>query len=98
MASPLVLWQIRRGPTVSSLRHQAIKIQDTLGVELLRLLDGTRDRAALLEDLGKMIKSGATVIYADGNPITEPKKALEQLAAQLESNLASLAALGLFIA
>lgn len=97
-ASPLVLWQIHRGPTISSLRQLPIKIQDALGRELLKLLDGTRDRAALLEELGKTVASGAAVIHCDGNPVTDPKKALEQLAAQLDSNLASLAGLGLLIA
>ena len=97
MASPLVRRQVRNSPIAASLRHLSLKIEDALGRELLRLLDGTRDRAALLEELGKTVASGATPIYCDGNRVTDPKKALELLASQLETSLANLAKAGVLV-
>ncbi len=98
MTSPLIRWQIQQGPSISSLRHLPLKIEDALGRELLRLLDGTRDRAALLEELGKRVTSGATPVYRDGKPVTEPKEMLEVMASQLEPSLVNLARLGVLIA
>jgi SAM-dependent methyltransferase len=47
-ASPLVRYQAQRGdPTVSTLRHRALAVDDENGRRLLSLLDGTRDRAQL---------------------------------------------------
>lgn len=97
VASPLARLQVRNGQTIASFRHLPLRIQDELGRELLGLLDGTRDRAALLEELGKGIRSGSIPIYSDGNPVTDPQKATELLAAQLEPSLASLARLGLLV-
>ena len=98
MTSSLIRWQIQQGPSISSLRHIPLKIEDALGRDLLRLLDGTRDRAALLEELGKLVTSGATPVYRDGKLVTDPKEALEVLASQLEPSLANLARLGVLIA
>lgn len=97
MASPLARWQILQGPSVSSLRHLPLKIEDALGRELLRLLDGTRDREALRTELGKLVTSCATTIYCDGKPVKDPKKALEVMASQLEPSLSNLARLGLLV-
>jgi len=97
IASPLARFQVRQGPGVSSLRHLPLKVEDVLGRELLKLLDGTRDRAALLEELGKGVKAGSTPIYSDGKPVTDPEKALDVMAGQLEVSLANLARLGLLV-
>jgi len=98
MTSPLIRWQLQQGPSISSLRHLPLKIEDALGRELLALLDGTRDRAALLEELGKLVTSGATPLYREGKPVTELKTALEVLSRQLEPNLQILARLGVLTA
>jgi SAM-dependent methyltransferase len=50
-ASALARIQAASGATVTTLRHSVVEIQDRLARELIRLLDGTRDRAALLRDL-----------------------------------------------
>lgn len=45
-------WQAGRGcDRVATLRHSVVEIKDPTARELIRLLDGTRDRAALLRDL-----------------------------------------------
>ena len=52
VASPLARLQLRDGPVVTSLRHTSVRIDDPRGQKLLQLLDGTRDYAALREELG----------------------------------------------
>jgi hypothetical protein len=52
VASPLVRYQAQRGdPTISTLRHRALNVDDEAGRRLLTLLDGTRDRAQLAFDM-----------------------------------------------
>ena len=97
IASPLARWQVRRGPNVSSFRHLPLKIEDPLGREVLRLLDGSRDRTALLKDLGETVKTGSMPIYYEGKSSVDLQKALEILPAQLDVSLASLVRLGLLV-
>lgn len=51
-ASALARLQAGIGEQVTTLRHAMLRIDDADGRRLLGLLDGTRDRAALLEELG----------------------------------------------
>jgi methyltransferase-like protein/2-polyprenyl-3-methyl-5-hydroxy-6-metoxy-1,4-benzoquinol methylase len=97
LASPLARYQVRNGPVVSSLRHLPLKIEDALGRSVLQLLDGSRDRTALLEELCKTVRSGATPIYRDGQLVAEPEETISALTGQLETSLASLVRLGLLV-
>ena len=56
--SPLARLQARERDYVTTLWHTSIKLEDELGWRLLELLDGTRDRAALLAALRKGMKGG----------------------------------------
>ena len=47
----LVRHQAGVGDVVTNLRHTSVRIEDDLGRRLLTLLDGTRDRAALIAEL-----------------------------------------------
>ncbi len=51
VASPLARIQAGAGETVTTLLHTSIEIRDPVARRLLVLLDGTRDRAALIEEL-----------------------------------------------
>jgi methyltransferase-like protein/trans-aconitate methyltransferase len=98
VASPLARLQLREGGiSVSSMRHNVLKIEDVLGRHLVMLLDGTRDRAALLAELGALVKTGAVTVCHDGKPVTDPQESLQRLAGGLETNLASLARLALLV-
>jgi hypothetical protein len=97
IASPLVRWQVRQGPEISTLRHLPMKITDALGRDLLALLDGTRDQAALLRELGERVKDGSMPIFCDGKAITEPEKAAAVLAERLGPSLVNLAKVGLLV-
>jgi hypothetical protein len=53
VASPLARIQAAEGTRVTNLRHATVEVPDDLGRRLITLLDGTRDRAALLAELGR---------------------------------------------
>jgi SAM-dependent methyltransferase len=51
VASAVARVQAARGTRVTNLRHASVEVPDELGRRLIGLLDGTRDRAALLREL-----------------------------------------------
>ncbi len=54
LASPLARLQAREQAEIANLRHGTVPLEDELGRRLLTLLDGTRDRAALLAQLPEL--------------------------------------------
>lgn len=79
LASRLARLQLRHGPEVTTLRHSTVTVEGALERELVLLLDGTRDRAALLEALAAFAASHA---LRPDTPINaaELERALEKLA------------------
>jgi methyltransferase-like protein len=98
IASPLARWQIQQDTVVTNMRHINVEVEDELGKQLLLLLDGTRDRPALLEDLGAIVKSGGALLEENGAPVRDPKRAQELLVKGLEASLGNLARLALLAA
>lgn len=98
VASPLARLQSREGSRVTTLHHRTIAIEDPLGRHFLQLLDGTRDRAALLDDLAAFVASGEAVVCQDGAPVQEPAAIRQTLAVGLERKLAEIARLALLVA
>jgi hypothetical protein len=82
LAGPLARAQCAAGaPAVSSLLHASVRLEGSLEPRLLALLDGTRDRASLLDELA-----------SSTSPPEDPPTA-----AQLEQALARFAAVGLLL-
>jgi SAM-dependent methyltransferase len=52
LASALARAQCERGNVITNLRHQPVRLDDDVALDLLRLLDGSRTRAQLLALLG----------------------------------------------
>ena len=69
-ASPLARLQLGAGSDlVTSLRPSMVRVDSVLAVELIRLLDGTRDRPALRRDLAaRMVEREASAPAADASP------------------------------
>jgi hypothetical protein len=57
-ASRLARLQLEESTTVTTLRHTSVQVLDAVGRQLLALLDGTRDRQALLAELDGLVGSG----------------------------------------
>jgi methyltransferase-like protein len=92
--SALIRLLAEQGPDLVTLRHENVRLEDPFGRLMLRLLDGTRDREQLLEDLVAGVEA-ATPVKQDFETVTEGERLREQIAAGLEHNLRSLASLGL---
>jgi methyltransferase-like protein/cyclopropane fatty-acyl-phospholipid synthase-like methyltransferase len=98
LANPLARLQAVDGPIITTLLHNNIKLEDYLGRQLLLLLDGTRDRTALLQELRLLIESEFLTASSDAEVSGEKEKLLQGLPQQLEENLSLLAKLGLLLA
>jgi methyltransferase-like protein len=95
--SALVRRQIRDGATVTNLRHMTVQVEDELGRQLLQLLDGTRDREKLLQELTSLANSG-NALFAEGDAsIGDSAAGPEQIAKDLDKSLAKLANLALLV-
>jgi len=90
---PVARRQARTGAVVTTLYHQPARLEDEVALFLIRSLDGTLDRAMILDKLWELLASKGALEYAPG----EEEKARQGLAAKLEENLATLAKLGLLV-
>ena len=98
VASPVARWQIRQGDFVTTLRHLSVQVEDELGRQLLTLLDGTRDRTALLRELTAFLQSRGALAAPNHQAAAGAESTRQKLAEDLEKNLAKLARLALLIA
>ena len=67
--TPLARLEASRGYRVTSQRGDTVSL-DELHRQLLRLLDGTRDRKALAEDLLAMFQRGELILHREGDDKT----------------------------
>ncbi len=93
-ASSLARWQARKGDSVTTAFHQTLRLEDELGRHLVQLLDGTRDRAALTEELVRFLKCRKALAHPE-RPESETRQIM---AAELEKNLDRLGRLGVLVA
>jgi methyltransferase-like protein len=98
-ASPLVRWQAVQGEEgrVTNLRHERLSVSEPAR-KLLPLLDGSRDRDALLDELIQYFRTGELQLALEGNPVTEEPKARLLLAKELEQQLLAAARAALLVA
>ena len=91
IASPVARHQNRRTKRITTLRHTGLELNDALSRNLLELLDGTRDFAALVEAMAAVVQAGKATLEANGEPVSDPAKIREMIAEELPSALNSLA-------
>jgi hypothetical protein len=97
LASPLARLQAQRGDVVTTLLHDSIRLEDSLALQLLLLLDGTREREDLISELSKIVE--ANFESQGGAELAAEKTSLiDALPQQLEQKLTELASLGLLLA
>lgn len=94
-ASPLARLQAQQGVTITSLFPNTIGLDDDLGRYLLVILDGTRNRAAVVDELRKRIETEEST---NEQALAERKRFLETLPDELEDRLKHLGRLGLLLA
>jgi methyltransferase-like protein len=88
-ASALAAYLAKLGKVVVNARHEMIEVQ-TLGLEVLKLANGQRTRAEILEVLSARAASGAMTVSLPGQAEMEPEAAQTVLGAELERTIASL--------
>jgi methyltransferase-like protein/SAM-dependent methyltransferase len=77
-------------------RHQGVHL-DPVASELVRLLDGTRDRPALIKHLSDLVEKGTLVVNKKGNNSANAEKTKADLSEAVEEGLAELAAHSLLV-
>jgi methyltransferase-like protein/cyclopropane fatty-acyl-phospholipid synthase-like methyltransferase len=83
------------GPAVTNLRHEAVLL-DEFNRHVVLLADGTRDRAALIDELARLVASGALAIKQQEKDVTDPAAVRAVMTQALDSNLGGLARAALF--
>jgi hypothetical protein len=98
VSSPLARLQLSCGGTaVTNQRHTVVELTDELSRRLVMLLDGSRDRAALLDALADAAAAGSAPAAWHGNgPATRLDLAL-MIDQRLDANLAHVARLCLLV-
>ena len=85
-ASPLARLQAEHESQVTNRLHGTIRLDD-LQRQVLRALDGSRDRSALLERLTTFISSGELIVHDQGERITNEDQARRLLETHLPATL-----------
>lgn len=97
LASLLARLQLQQRSTITNLLGVNIRIDDLLGRQLLLMLDGTRDRQTLGNEIRALVD--ANMQTQNGRPGPSDKtNVLQDLPKQLEEKLADLGRLGFLLA
>jgi methyltransferase-like protein len=83
--------QLERGDVTTNQLHASFRFPDALSRRLAQLLDGTRDRPALIAELTRAVLQGEAELFENQVRITEPDAVQALLAKRVEDGLASLA-------
>ncbi|MGH9405065.1 MAG: methyltransferase regulatory domain-containing protein [Terriglobia bacterium] len=95
LASALARLMLRQGSYVTNLRHEGIDLEDEALRRLILLLDGTRDRTALLEALKRERASAASEADRPLNDHADPQTADLK---KLEESLQKIARMAVLMA
>jgi predicted O-methyltransferase YrrM len=96
--SPLTRWQISRGKPTTNVWHCPVPLDDPVSRHLFALLDGTRDRAALVEGLAAHMEQQQHFPRRDHAVIREPAELRRLLSDSLDANLERFASWCLLVA
>ena len=85
----------RVGPHVSNLRHETVTL-DEFNRQLLLRLDGTRDRAALVDEMVQLVMTNQLAIQQEGVEVRDPATVRAITTQAVDQNLVTLARVALF--
>lgn len=96
-ASKLALYQSRNKQSIVNQLHKVVSL-DIVGQHLVRLLDGTRDHAALLSALKSLAEDGTLVIREGGKRVNDAEKRGDALKKAISQALSSLSKAAVLVA
>jgi methyltransferase-like protein len=97
-SSPLARVQARSGPLVTDLLGRQVRLDAPLVLRVLQLCDRTRDRGALVRELGAPVFKGNAAMEKNGRRVTDPAEVRGLLRESVDSSLKELARLALLVA
>ena len=97
-ASPLARLEAAHGDVVTNVMSGRVRLEDPMARGLFRLLDGTRDRAALARELAARVARGEGVMEHNGRRVTDEAEAAGLIRAALDERLRTLGRLALLVA
>ncbi len=95
-ASPLARLQAEKGNQVTNLRHELMTLQE-FDRQLLRLLDGQRDRPALVEAMTGLAEEGVLVVQDGGRLVRDAGRLRELMGRAADQQLPALARAALLV-
>lgn len=96
-ASALARLQALASDQVTSLRHEIVSLGE-FERHLLRLLDGVRDRSAIVAGLAELVGKGILAVQQDGVAIQDAERTRELLSQAVDRQLPELARNALLVA
>lgn len=91
------MYQSRNKQSIVNQLHKVVRL-DTLGQHLVRLLDSTRDHAALSSALKSLAEDGTLVIREEGKRVSDGKKIEDALKKAISQALSSLSRAAVLVA
>jgi methyltransferase-like protein/SAM-dependent methyltransferase len=96
LASPMARLMAREGMQVTSLKHQSVGLGD-FDCQILPLLDGTRTRSALRDQLLDVYRQGQMNLARNGEPVRDVHQARAALTEGIEQQVRRYAEAGLLL-
>jgi methyltransferase-like protein len=90
VASVVARYQAEAEIKICNLRHRVVPLDDFDSL-MIRLLDGTRDRAAIVAKMAEWAADGVFEVSRSGQPVSDPAQLREAVAACLDEGLQTLA-------
>ena len=97
VVSPLARWQISRGKPITNLWCCSIKMDEPVMRHLCSLLDGSRDRTALANDLAVFMEQKQLFPRRNGTVVRDPAELRHLLMEHMDANLERFARLCLLV-
>ncbi|HEV2498373.1 MAG TPA: class I SAM-dependent methyltransferase [Terriglobia bacterium] len=97
VASALARTMLRERGFAASLNHNNLHLDGALSA-LIQLLDGTRNRADLINEMETLAASGNMTVDVDGAPAKDAAEARKAMVEGLEENLQKVARMALLVA
>jgi SAM-dependent methyltransferase len=91
LACPLARLQAEAGERVTNRCHRTVALQGDFERQVLMLLDGSRDRDAVLGTLAEGVRTGELSLARQGQPVRDVPTAVEMMRGPVEATLVRLA-------